>query len=291
MQEFRDRVAVITGGAAGIGLAMAERFAREGMKLVLADVEKERLDEATARFQKDGVEVLGVETDVSDAEQMDALGAATLDAFGAAHIVCNNAGVAITGLTWQFTTADWNWVIGANLWGVIHGIRVFAPGLVAQGEGHIVNTASMAGLVSVPGLGPYCVTKHGVVTLSETLYGELMATGSKVGVSVVCPSWVQTGIFQSDRNRPAALSNPETERALQRRDQQRELGTAILSAGISAAEVADRVFDAIVEERLYVLTHDETVPAVQSRMTHIVEGSNPEPLLFPPGSASFIDPM
>ena len=144
MQEFRDRVAVITGGAAGIGLAMAERFAREGMKLVLADVEKERLDEATARFRKDGVEVLGVETDVSNAEQMDALGAATLDAFGAAHIVCNNAGVAITGLTWQFTTADWNWVIGANLWGVIHGIRVFAPGLVAQGEGHIVNTASVA---------------------------------------------------------------------------------------------------------------------------------------------------
>ena len=292
MQNFRNKVAVVTGGASGIGLAMAERFAREGMKLVLADVEKERLDEVTARFRKDGIEVLGVETDVSDAEQMDALGAATLDAFGAAHIVCNNAGVETTGLTWQLTTADWSWVIGVNLWGVIHGIRVFAPGLVAQGEGHIVNIASMAGLVSVPGLGPYCVSKHGVVTLSETLHGELAATGSKVGVSVVCPSWVQTGIFESDRNRPEALSNPQTERALQRRDQQRELGMAILSTGISASEVAEKVFDAIVEERLYVLTHDETVPAVQSRMTHIVEGSNPEPLLLPvDGMPSFIDPV
>ncbi len=216
MQEFRDKVAVVTGGASGIGLAMAERFAREGMKLVLADVEKERLDEVTARFQKDGVEVLGVETDVSDAEQMDALGAATLDAFGAAHIVCNNAGVASGGRSWELTTADWRWVIGVNLWGVIHGIRVFAPGLIAQGEGHIVNTASVAGLLSVPGLGPYSVTKHGVVTLSETLYGELVATGSKVRVSVVCPSWVKTGIFEADRNRPAADSNPETEEEAKR---------------------------------------------------------------------------
>jgi NAD(P)-dependent dehydrogenase (short-subunit alcohol dehydrogenase family) len=291
MREFRNKVAVITGGASGIGLAIAERFAREGMRLVLADIERQPLDDATERLRREGVEVLGVETDVSDAGQMDALGAATLDAFGAAHIVCNNAGVAITGLTWQLTTADWKWVIGANLWGVIHGIRVFVPKLVAQDEGHIVNTASMAGLVSVPGLGPYCVTKHGVVTLSETLHGELLATGSKVGVSVLCPSWVQTGIFESDRNRPAALSNPETERTLQRRQQQRQLGAAILSTGISASEVADRVFDAIVEERFYILTHRETAPAVQRRMTHVVEGRNPEPLLFPPGSPSFIDPI
>jgi NAD(P)-dependent dehydrogenase (short-subunit alcohol dehydrogenase family) len=291
MQEFRDKVAVITGGASGIGLAMAERFAREGMKLVLADVEKGLLGEVTARFQAEGVEVLGVQTDVSDAEQMDALGAATMDAFGAAHVVCNNAGVETTGLTWQLTTADWQWVIGANLWGVIHGIRVFVPGLVAQGEGHIVNTASMAGLVSVPGLGPYCVTKHGVVTLSETLHGELVATGSKVGVSVVCPSWVQTDIFQSDRNRPAALANPETERAAQRREEQRQLGAAILATGITASEVADRVFEAIVEERLYVLTHEETAPAVRNRMTNILEGRNPEPLLVPTGGPSFIDPI
>jgi NAD(P)-dependent dehydrogenase (short-subunit alcohol dehydrogenase family) len=291
MQEFRDKVAVITGGASGIGLAMAERFAREGMKLVLADVEKELLDEVTARFRSEGVEVLGVLTDVSDAEQMDALGAATLDAFGAAHVVCNNAGVALTGLTWQLTTADWKWVIGANLWGVIHGIRVFAPGLVAQDDGHIVNTASMAGLVSVPGIGPYCVTKHGVVTLSETLHGELVATGSKVGVSVLCPSWVKTGIFESDRNRPPALANPETERAAQRREEQRQLGTEILATGISASEVADRVFEAIVEERLYIVTHAETAPAVQYRMTNILEGRNPEPLLLPFGSHSFIDPI
>jgi NAD(P)-dependent dehydrogenase (short-subunit alcohol dehydrogenase family) len=270
---------------------MAERFAREGMKLVLADVEKGPLDEVTARFQADGVEVLGVYTDVSDGEQMDALGAATLDAFGAAHIVCNNAGVALTGLTWQLTTADWQWVIGANLWGVIHGIRVFAPGLVAQDEGHIVNTASMAGLVSVPGISPYCVTKHGVVTLSETLHGELTATGSKVGVSVLCPAWVKTGIFEADRNRPAALANQETERSVQRREEQRQLGREILATGITAPEVADAVFDAVVEDRLYILTHAETGPAVQYRMTNIIEGRNPEPLLLPFGSHSFLDPV
>jgi NAD(P)-dependent dehydrogenase (short-subunit alcohol dehydrogenase family) len=291
MREFKDKVAVITGGASGIGLAMAERFAREGMKLVLADVEKGPLGEVTARFQADGVEVLGVQTDVSDAEQMDALGAATLDAFGAAHVVCNNAGVALTGLTWQLTTADWEWVIGANLWGVIHGIRVFAPGLVAQDEGHIVNTASMAGLVSVPGISPYCVTKHGVVALSETLHGELAATGSKVGVSVLCPAWVKTGIFEADRNRPASLANPETERTAQRREEQRQLGREILATGITAPEVADAVFDAIFEERLYILTHAETGAAVQYRMTNIVEGRNPQPLLLPFGSHSFLDPI
>jgi NAD(P)-dependent dehydrogenase (short-subunit alcohol dehydrogenase family) len=291
MQEFRDKVAVITGGASGIGLAMAERFAREGMKLVLADVEKGALETVTARFRGEGVEVLGVQTDVSDAEQMDALGAATLDAFGAAHVVCNNAGVEITGLSWQLTTADWQWVLGVNLWGVIHGIRVFTPGLVAQGEGHIVNTASMAGLVSVPGISPYCVAKHGVVTLSETLHGELAATGSKVGVSVVCPAWVQTAIFQSDRNRPASLANPATERRRQRREEQRQLGAAILATGITAPEVADKVFEAIVEERLYILTHEMTAPAVQMRMTNIIEGRNPEPLVMPGDGPSFIDPI
>jgi NAD(P)-dependent dehydrogenase (short-subunit alcohol dehydrogenase family) len=291
MQNFRDKVAVVTGGASGIGLAMAERFAREGMKLVLADVEKEALDEVTARFQKDGVEVLGVETDVSDAEQMDALGAATLDAFGAAHIVCNNAGVAFGGRSWELTTADWRWVIGVNLWGVIHGIRVFAPGLIAQGEGHIVNTASVAGLLSVPGLGPYSVSKHGVVTLSETLYGELVATGSKVRVSVLCPSWVKTGIFEADRNRSAADSNPETEEEAAHLEQYKQLGALLLADAMSASDVADSVFDAVVEERFYILTHEDTMPAVQLRLTNILEGRNPEPLLFPDGMPSFIDPV
>jgi len=291
MQNVRDKVAVVTGGASGIGLAMAERFAREGMKLVLADVEKDALDEVTARFQKDGVEVLAVETDVSDAEQMDALGAATLDAFGAAHIVCNNAGVAFGGRSWELTTADWRWVIGVNLWGVIHGIRVFAPGLIAQGEGHIVNTASVAGLLSVPGLGPYSVSKHGVVTLSETLYGELVATGSKVRVSVLCPSWVKTGIFEADRNRSVADSNPETEEAVAHLEQYKQLGSLLLADAMSASDVADRVFDAIVEERFYILTHEDTMPAVQLRLTNILEGRNPEPLLFPDGMPSFIDPV
>ncbi len=291
MQEFRDKVAVVTGGASGIGLAMAERFAREGMKLVLADVEKEPLDEATARFQAEGVEVLASLTDVSDADQMDALGAATLDAFGAVHVVCNNAGVATGGRSWELTTADWKWVIDVNLWGVIHGIRVFAPHLVSQDQGHIVNTASVAGLLSVPGLGPYSVTKHGVVTLSETLYGELVATGSKVRVSVLCPSWVRTGIFEADRNRPAADSNPETEEATKRREHYRQLGALLLTGAMSASEVADRVFEAIVDERFYILTHADTTPAVRLRLTNILEGRNPEPLLFPDGMPTFIDPV
>jgi NAD(P)-dependent dehydrogenase (short-subunit alcohol dehydrogenase family) len=291
MQEFRSKVAVVTGGASGIGLAMAERFAREGMKLVLADVEKEPLDAVTARFQKDGVEVLAVETDVSDAERMDALGKATLDAFGAAHIVCNNAGVAAGGRSWELSTADWKWVIDVNLWGVIHGIRVFAPGLIAQGEGHIVNIASVAGLLSVPGLGPYSVSKHGVVTLSETLYGELVAIDSKVRVSVVCPSWVKTGIFDADRNRPSAVSNPETEEGTAHLEQYKQLGALLLANAMSASDVADRVFEAVVEERFYVLTHEEVTPAVQLRLANIVEGRNPEPLLFPDGMPSFIDPV
>ena len=291
MKELRDKVAVVTGGASGIGLAMAERFAREGMKLVLADVEKGPLDEAAARLRADGVEVLTTLTDVSDADQMDALGAATLDAFGAVHVVCNNAGVALGGRMWELTAADWKWVIDVNLWGVIHGVRVFAPHLVAQDEGHIVNIASVAGLLSVPGLGPYSVTKHGVVTLSETLYGELVATDSKVRVSVVCPSWVKTGIFDADRNRPAADSNPETEEEAKRLEKYKQLGAFLLSNAMTAADVADRVFEAVVEERFYVLPHAEVTPAVQLRMANIVENRNPEPLLFPDGIPTFIDPV
>ncbi len=291
MKELEGKVAVVTGGASGIGLAMAERFAREGMKLVLADVEKGPLDEAAARFQAEGVEVLASLTDVSDADQMDALGAATLAAFGAVHVVCNNAGVAAGGRSWELTTADWKWVIDVNLWGVIHGIRVFAPHLVSQDEGHIVNVASVAGLLSVPGLGPYSVTKHGVVTLSETIYGELVATGSKVRVSVLCPSWVKTGIFDADRNRPAADSNPQTEEETKRLEQYKQLGALLLSDAMSASDVADRVLEAIVEERFYILTHADIMPAVQLRMANIIENRNPEPLLFPDGMPTFIDPV
>jgi NAD(P)-dependent dehydrogenase (short-subunit alcohol dehydrogenase family) len=291
MKELEGKVAVVTGGASGIGLAMAERFSREGMKLVLADVEKGPLDEAAARFQAEGVEVLASLTDVSDADQMDALGAATLAAFGAVHVVCNNAGVAAGGRSWELTTADWKWVIDVNLWGVIHGIRVFAPHLVSQDEGHIVNVASVAGLLSVPGLGPYSVTKHGVVTLSETIYGELVATGSKVRVSVLCPSWVKTGIFDADRNRPAADSNPQTEEETKRLEQYKQLGALLLSDAMSASDVADRVLEAIVEERFYILTHADIMPAVQLRMANIIENRNPEPLLFPDGMPTFIDPV
>ncbi|MEE2677603.1 MAG: SDR family NAD(P)-dependent oxidoreductase, partial [Myxococcota bacterium] len=184
MQELSGKVAVVTGGASGIGHALATRFAEEGMKLVLLDVEAGPLDEAARGFEAQGVEVLAQRLDVSDAAAMDAAGAAALERFGAVHVLCNNAGVGSGGPMWELTTEDWEFCLRPNLWGVIHGIRVFAKHLVAQDEGHIVNTASMAGLVSVPGMGPYNVTKHAVVTLSETLYHELAALGSQVGVSV-----------------------------------------------------------------------------------------------------------
>ncbi len=185
MRDFEGKVAVVTGGASGIGLGMAKKFAENGMKLVLADVEVPALEKVAAGFEADGTEVLAVPTDVSDEEAMDALAARSLERFGAVHVVCNNAGVGGGGTMWELTRKDWEWVIGPNLWGAIHGVRVFARHLVEQDDGHIVNTASMAGMISVPGIGPYNVTKHAVVTLSETLYGELRAVQSKVGAGEV----------------------------------------------------------------------------------------------------------
>src|SRR3989454_8974881 len=204
MKEFRDRVAVVTGAASGIGRGLAERFAAEGMKVVLADVEQSALDQADAEMRERGATVLPVRTDVSKPQQMEQLAQQTLEAFGAVHIVCNNAGVGGPGgPVWERTLADWQWVLGVNLWGVIHGIRTFVPIMLRQEtEGHIVNTASVAGLVSLPMLTIYDVTKHGVVTLSESLYQELAMSGSRLRVSVLCPGFVSTNIMDADRNRP-----------------------------------------------------------------------------------------
>src|SRR5438067_2268497 len=211
MKDLKGKVAVVTGGASGIGNGMATRFAEEGMKVVLADVEEGPLADAEKKLTDAGATVLAVPTDVSKGDQMDALAAKTFETFGTAHVVCNNAGVATGGPMWQLTEADWQWVLGVNLWGVIHGVRVFAGRLVEQGEGHIVNTASIAGLTSAPLMGPYDVSKHGVVTLSETLASELALHGSPVKVSVLCPGWVNTRIHEADRNRPSELrqDNPE----------------------------------------------------------------------------------
>jgi NAD(P)-dependent dehydrogenase (short-subunit alcohol dehydrogenase family) len=275
MKDLAGKVAVVTGGASGIGHAMATRFASEGMKLVLVDVEAAALADAARAFEADGVEVLAQRLDVSDAEEMDALAERTLERFGGVHVVCNNAGVGSGGRMWELTTEDWEFALRPNLWGVIHGVRVFTKHLVAQDEGHIVNTASMVGLVSVPGIGPYNVSKHGVVTLSETLHHELAAFGSRVGVSVLCPGHVNTRIWESERNRPdelaASSSDPDSE--VQRGT--REMFRSIVLASMPAAEVAARVHDAILDGAFYIHTHENHRAAVEERMRAILDGDRP----------------
>ncbi len=278
MKEFRDRVAVVTGAASGIGRGLAERFAAEGMKVVLADVEQSALDQAGAEMRERDATVLPVRTDVSKPEQMEQLAQQTLETFGAVHIVCNNAGVAPPGgPSWERTLADWQWVLGVNLWGVINGMRVFLPIMLKQDEeGHIVNTASMAGLVSIPMLTIYNVTKHAVVTLSESVYLELQATGAKIGVSVLCPGMVDTNIGNAARNRPQELANEGGDPELTPEQQQmRTVMEQMLKAGLQPEAVADRVFDAIREDKFYILTHPELKDGIRRRMERILEEENP----------------
>ena len=275
MQDLKGNVAVVTGAASGIGNAMATRFAEEGMRVVLADIEEGPLADAEKKLADGGATVLAVPTDVSKGEQMDALAQKTFDAFGTAHVVCNNAGVGAGGVMWTLTEADWKWVLGVNLWGVIHGVRVFVPRLVEQGEGHVVNTASMAGLTSVPMMGPYNVTKHGVVTLSETLSVELGLHGSPVKVSVLCPGWVNTRIHEADRNRPPELADENADAGMAEMGRQM-LGT-LLASGLAPSEVASHVLDAIREDRFYILTHPDMKPSIQRRMEDILEGRTPAP--------------
>jgi NAD(P)-dependent dehydrogenase (short-subunit alcohol dehydrogenase family) len=264
MDEFEDKVAAVTGAASGIGRAMADRWAGLGMRLALADIEVEPLEAAADELRAAGTEVIMVPTDVSDGDQVDAFAAATLDEYGAVHIVCNNAGVGGGGPMWTLTTADWEWVLGVNLWGVIHGIRAFVPHLVEQGEGQVINTASVAGLSSPPMMGPYNASKHAVVTISETLRSELaMIADGDFGVTVVCPGWVRTRIAESERNRPVALRNPSAEDALP--DAASAL-SGMLDQGMDPADLAADIEEAVRAGRLYVLTGDEWTPLVRERM-------------------------
>jgi NAD(P)-dependent dehydrogenase (short-subunit alcohol dehydrogenase family) len=284
MKTFKDRVAVITGAASGIGRAMTERFAAEGMKVVLADVEAQALSKAEQELRDQGATTLSVVTDVSKADQVEALAQKTLETFGAVHIVCNNAGVAAGGLSWSQPLADWEWVIGVNLWGVIHGVRTFVPILLDQKtEGHVVNTASMAGLLSGPFATIYNVTKHGVVTLSESLYQELALQNAPVTVSVLCPGFVKTNILDSDRNRPEQLQASESpgDEAAQA---MRAAFRVFIDQGMPPTQVAEKVFNAVRDEQFYILPHPEFLAPLQTRMEDILAQRNPTMVSFDPNA-------
>jgi len=276
MKHFDGKVAVITGGASGLGRAMADRFARAGMRIVLADVEPNALARAEAEMKAAGAEVISVRTDVSKAADVEALAQKTLAAFGAVHLVANNAGVAPLGSAWENSVADWEWTLGVNLCGVIHGVRVFTPIMLAQGgEAHIVNTASVSGLISPPGSAMYNVTKHAVVTLTETLYHDLALKQARVGCSVLCPAYVPTGIVDSERNRPTLLQNPAREKTAEQQAREALLRKAVTSGKQSAGDVAQKVFEAVRDGRFYILTHPRIKPSIQWRMEDILQERNP----------------
>jgi len=279
MQTLRGRTAVITGAASGLGLEFARLAAREGMQLVLADVQAEALDSAAQALREAGATVLAQCVDVARAEAVDALGAATHARFGAPHLVINNAGVGAGGLIWEHSAADWQWVLGVNLMGVAHGVRVFTPMMLAAAaadasyEGHIVNTASMAGLVCMPTMGLYNASKHAVVALTETLHHDLALVGAPVRASVLCPYFVPTGIHQSQRNRPAGL--PEAPPTPSQAAASALTGKAVAGAKVSAAQVAQLVFDAVREQRFYIYSHPRALGGVGRRLDDIVHGRNP----------------
>ena len=283
MKDFKDKVAVITGGASGLGLAMARRFAAEGMKLVLADVEEEALRKVETEFRKAGVPVIGIRTDVSRAQDVERLAEKTLATFGGVHLLCNNAGIGPGGVVWENTVADWEWVLGVNVWGVIHGVRVFLPIMLRQdADSHVVNTASVAGLLSVPNMGIYCVSKHAVVTLTECLYHDVAQRSSRVGVSLLCPAYVPTGIIDSERNRPALLRNAQRPRTSEELARDEAMRKAVLSGKISAERVAEMVFDAVQTNRFYILTHPKIKDAIRARMDDILLERAPTDTSRPP---------
>jgi len=286
MKDFSGKVAVITGAGSGFGREFARRGAALGMKLALADVQADALAATVSELQGQGAQVFGEVVDVSKAEDMERLAARTLEAFGGVHLVFNNAGVAVGGLAWESSVRDWEWVLGVNVWGVIHGVRVFTPIMLAQGgEGHIVNTASVAGLVNPQMMAVYNVSKHAVVSLSETLHHDLKLVGSAVGVSVLCPAFVPTGINASDRNRPADLANDAPPTASQAA-LKAQLDKAVTSGKITAPQVAEMTFDAIREDRFYVITHDKMMPSIELRLQDVVQRRNPtDPFSYKPDVA------
>lgn len=278
MEEFAGRIAVVTGAGSGIGLALARALAAESMSVVLADIEEAALEKAAADVAGSGAEVLAVPTDVSAPTAMAALADAAYDRFGAVHVLCNNAGVSGGGLSWEIPLEDWDWVLGVNLRGVINGVHAFVPRMVAGGDdGHIVNTASVAGLVSTPFMASYNVSKHGVVALSETMSIELAMVGSPLGVSVVCPGWVRTRIHEADRNRPGGpAAGDDDPRFVAVRAMVEEWN----ASGMDPADVAAQVLAAIRDRRFYVKTHAAMEGLIRKRHAAIEDGTDP-PMSFP----------
>jgi NAD(P)-dependent dehydrogenase (short-subunit alcohol dehydrogenase family) len=274
MQDFRDKVAVVTGGASGIGRAMVDRFAQAGMRIVIADVEPAALASAERELRDRGATVLGVKTDVANPADVEALAAKAVEAFGGVHVLCNNAGVSVGGPMWEHTLDDWQWVFGVNLWGVIYGIRTFVPIMLKQNQpAHVVSTASLAGLTSNAFLGVYNATKHAVVTLSETLAQELAMVGAPIKVSVLCPGFVSTKIADSGRNRPGTLADGSAK--IQPAEFEQVIRAAI-AGGLDPAVVGNLVFEAIRDEKFYILPHPElTKMRVRDRMEGILENRQP----------------
>jgi len=281
MKEFKNKVAVITGGASGIGRGLAERAAHKGMKVVLADIDEQGLEKTEAELKGRGAQVLAVKTDVSRLTDIEALATKTLQAFGGVHLLVNNAGVSAGTTIRDSTIKDWEWVIGVDLWSVIYGLKVFVPIMLDQDtEGHVVNTASLAGLISGPGQAAYKVAKHGVVTLSETLYHELTLNGAKVGVSVLCPGFVKTAIMDCDKHRPQDLCNlPEEEVVTPEYEMWRQYYKQMIEGGMSCEMIADMVFSAISENKFYILTHADFRQLIELRMHDILEERNPTDIL------------
>jgi NAD(P)-dependent dehydrogenase (short-subunit alcohol dehydrogenase family) len=278
VKVFRGRVAVVTGAASGIGRAIAERCAAEGMQVVLADVEQAALERAVDELRRQGGDALGVLTDVSKFESVAALERQARERYGKVHLLFNNAGVlgGRPGAIWESTLKDWQWILGVNVWGVIHGLHAFTPGMLEHGdEGWIVNTASMGGLV--PGLSPYGVSKHAVVAISEGLYSHLKLREAKIGCSVLCPIFIKTQIMSSARNRPADLLEPDVSAPAAGRPS-RLAGR--LESGQPPSDMADAIFDGIRAEQFYVWPGDEVDNIVRTRFDHILARSNPDPRPF-----------
>jgi NAD(P)-dependent dehydrogenase (short-subunit alcohol dehydrogenase family) len=276
--DFKGKTAVITGAGSGFGLACARIGASLGMQLVLIDVQQDALDTASAELQTAGAQTLAFRLDVSDAAQMEAMAESVKAQWGAPHLVFNNAGVGSGGLIWENTVKDWEWVLGVNVMGVVHGVRLFTPMMLeaaaqdAAWQGHIVNTASMAGLLNPPNMGVYNVSKHAVVALSETLYQDLSLVTGQIGASVLCPYFVDTGISQSFRNRPAGMDGSPTR---SQKVQHAMISKAVASGKVSAAEVAQLVFDAVARNQFYIYSHPKAIGAVQTRLEDVLQARNP----------------